>query len=201
MPVKTYGLVILSSLILFALVGCQPQASSQALNLRQFDPPMAISDFELTDMHGEPFQLSDAQGNIVLIYFGYTFCPDVCPMTMYDVAQALDGFEQRDKVQVVFISVDPERDTPQMVARYVTAFDPHFIGLTDDWDKIQTVMRDYGAFAEIEAVENSAAGYLVNHTARVYLLSPDQQLMGTYAFGFEPEELRSDLEKLVNVWY
>ena len=146
---------------------------------------------------GRPFHLSDVQGDYALIYFGYTFCPDVCPLTMADVRQALTGLEGRDRVHVIFISVDPERDTPDVLGRYVKAFGPDFIGLTDDFTKIQAVMKAYGAFAEKEDAPDSAAGYLMSHTARLYLVGPERNLLATYSFGFKPEELRSDLTYLL----
>lgn len=165
----------------------------------QFDPPVPIENFQLTDNHNQPFHLRDVEGNIVLIFFGYTFCPDVCPLTLADVRTALNGLEGRENVKVLFISVDPDRDTPESLDEYVTAFDPDFIGLTDaDYANLQTVMKPFGAYAEKETVENSAAGYLVNHTARLYLLNPQQEMVLTYSFGFEADDLRSDLEYLIS---
>lgn len=161
------------------------------------DPPLPLPDFELTATDGQPFHLSDVAGDYALIYFGYTFCPDVCPLTMADVRQALADLEGRDRVHVIFISVDPERDTPELLQRYVNAFGPDFIGLTDDFEKTRAMMKPYGAYAEKEEVADSAAGYLVNHTARLYLVDPDRNLILTYPFGFEPEDLRSDLTYLL----
>lgn len=163
------------------------------------EPPLALPDFEMTADDGQPFRLSDLEGKIVLVYFGYTFCPDICPLTMWDVAEAvaeLDGWAEQ--VSVIFISVDPERDTPAVLDRYLTNFDPHFIGLTADWETTQTIMKPYGAYAEKETVSESAAGYLVAHTGRLYLINRQQELLATYPFGFEPEDLRSDLAHLIS---
>ncbi len=184
---------VLIGLSLFA-AGCTTTYQYKGVLL---DPPLALPDFELTATDGQPFRLSDVAGDYALIYFGYTFCPDVCPLTMADVRQALADFEGRDRVHVIFISVDPERDTPELLARYVKAFGPDFIGLTDDFEKTRAMMKPYGAYAEKEAVTGSAAGYLVNHTARLYLVGPDRNLLLTYPFGFEPEDLRSDLTHLL----
>lgn len=166
----------------------------------QLDPPAPVPDFELMADNGQPFRLSESSSDITLVYFGYTFCPDVCPLTMADVRQALAqlGPAERERVQVIFISVDPERDTPEVLARYLSAFDPTFIGLTDDFEKTQEVMKPFGAFAEKESVEDSAAGYLVSHTARLYLLNANHEILLTYSFGFEPEDLSSDLTYLLN---
>ncbi len=185
-------LPVLLGVIVFG-AGCSSYEYKGAV----LDPPMAVPDFELTDTNNQPFHLSDVKGDIALIYFGYTFCPDVCPLTLWDVKQALADFEGKNRVKVIFVSVDPERDTPDVLAKYLSGFDPEYIGLTDDFEKVEAVMKPFGAFAEKEDVEGSAAGYLVNHTARLYLLTPEQELMLMYPFGFEPEDLRSDLTHLL----
>jgi protein SCO1 len=114
-----------------------------------FDPPTSVPDFELMADHGQPFRLSESNSAITLVYFGYTFCPDVCPLTMVNIKVALLQLEQtqRARVQVIFISVDPERDTPQVLDRFLSAFDPTFIGLTDDFGKIQKVLPIFRVFA------------------------------------------------------
>jgi protein SCO1/2 len=161
------------------------------------EPPLPLPDFELMSAAGQPFRLSSVQGDIALVYFGYTFCPDVCPLTLADVKKALAGLEGRERVHVIFVSVDPERDTPELLARYVKAFGPDFIGLTDDFTKTQAVMKAYGAFAERQEVPDSAAGYLMNHTARLYLVNSKRELQLTYPFGFKAEDLRADLTYLL----
>ena len=193
-PLYLFIAVIMMS---FTGVACSPAFEYKGARL---DPPAPIPDFELMADDGQPFRLSDSNSDITLVYFGYTFCPDVCPLTMVDVRQALAQLDpaERERVQVIFISADPERDTPEVLDRYLSAFDPTFIGLTDDFEKIQTVMKPFGAFAEKEEVENSAAGYLVSHTARLYLLNTNHEILLTYPFGFEPEDLAGDLTYLLN---
>lgn len=185
------GLALLNS-------GCQAFTPAYEYKGTVYDPPQPVSDFELSDTQGRPFHLSEFEGDITLIYFGYTYCPDVCPLTMADVKDALAGLDTgRDRVHVLFVSVDPERDTPEVLSRYLAAFDSSFIGLTDDYEKMQAVLKPFGAFAENEEVAGSAADYLVSHTARVYLVGPEREILLSYSFGFEPEALRSDLEHLI----
>ncbi len=192
-------LVILGGIILLiGITGCASLSMPHQFNGSRMEPPMSLPDFSLMSTSGQPFHLSDTAGDFALIYFGYTFCPDVCPLTMSDVRQALDGLEGRERVRVIFISVDPERDTPELLDRYVHAFGSDFTGLTDDFAKTQEVMKAYGAVAEKEEVPESAAGYLVNHTARLYLVTPKRELLLTYPFGFAPEDLRNDLIYLLN---
>jgi protein SCO1/2 len=162
------------------------------------DPPLPISNFELIDMKGKPFHFSDLKGEVALIYFGYTTCPDACPLTMYDVKKALADLKSgKDQVRVIFISVDPERDTPEVLSRYMSAFGPEFTGLTDDFARVQEAMKSFGAFAEKDTTSKSAAGYLVSHTTRLYLVDPTGQLLLMYPFGFKAEDLRSDLEHML----
>jgi protein SCO1/2 len=187
---------ILVGMSLF-FVGCQAFGNYEYKG-GHLDPPIQLPDFELAAADGQPFHLSDVEGDIALIYFGYTSCPDVCPLTMWEVKKALAELETgRERVHVIFISVDPERDTPEILTNYVKAFGPEFIGLTDDLAKIQEVMKPYGAFAEKEEVPDSALGYLVNHTARLYLIDPQRQLLLQYPFGFQAEDLQSDLAYLL----
>lgn len=193
------GLVITLIALVAAGVGCQAFAPTYEFKGALLDPPLPVPDFELNSTRNQSFHLSDVKGDIALIYFGYTYCPDVCPLTMAEVRQAVNGLEQgRDRVHLIFISVDPERDTPEALSRYLSAFDSSFIGLSDDFEKVKEVMKPYGAFAEKEIVADSAAGYLVSHSARLYLVSPDQQLLLMYPFGFKSEDLRSDLAHLVS---
>jgi len=155
-------------------------------------------DFELTATNGERFRLSDQQGQIVLMFFGYTSCPDVCPMTLAEARRVLEGLgDDADKVIFLFITVDPERDTAEVLATYVTAFHPAITGLTGTPDELASVRQDYGIFAEKETLEGSAAGYVVNHTARVFLVDSDGQLRLNYAFGTPPEDILEDIRHLI----
>lgn len=195
---KKVLIIVTLMLGVLLLSGCNLFQQEYQYKGTLIDPPLPVPDFELTTANNQSFHFSDVGDDIVLVYFGYTFCPDVCPLTLADVKKALSNFDQRDKVTVLFVSVDPDRDTPDLVSEYATTFDPDFIGLSsDDYANIQQVMAPFGAYAEKETVSESAAGYLVNHTARLYLVTPDGGLKLTYPFGFEPEDLRDDLEHLV----
>lgn len=188
---------ILTSLILLVILvwvaGCQLLQSTDQFRGTAYDPPLAVPDFTLTSGANQPFSLSDVKGNITLIFFGYTYCPDVCPLTMADVKSALNDFEYRDDVTVIFISVDPERDTPEVLEDYLDNFDPDFIGLTGEMVDIQKVMQPFGAYSEKAEASGAAGRYLVNHTARLYLLNPEQELILSYPFDFDVNDLRTDL--------
>lgn len=197
-------MIRIRSLLLFILVVTLliVVACTRAYELKgtPFDPPTSIPDIELMADNGQLFRLSESNSDITLVYFGYTFCPDVCPLTMVHVKLALTQLEQteRARVQVIFISVDPERDTPQVLDRFLAAFDPTFIGLTDDFSKIQKVLPIFRVFAAKEVVENSKSDYLVSHTARLFLLNANHDILLTYPYDFEPEYLSSDLTYLLH---
>lgn len=197
---QRYKLFWLTALLLgLALwsVGCGG-ASQHEYKGTVFDPPAPLPDFELKDTAGQPFHLYQVKGDIALIYFGYTYCPDVCPLMMYDVKEALAGLKtDKERVHVIFVSVDPERDTPDVLGRYMAAFGPEFKGLTDDFEKVKEVMKPYGAYGEKESSSDPTAGYLVSHSARLFLVDPQAQLLLMYPFGFEAEDLHSDLEYLL----
>jgi len=136
-------------------------------------PPKPALDFTLTSHTGAPVSLHDFRGKLVLLYFGYTFCPGICPTTLANVAQALHQLgPQAQQVQLLMISVDPERDTPERLAAYVPAFHRSFIGLTGSPAEIATVAPKFGIFYEKE--DNApATGYLVNHSSTMLVI--DQQ--------------------------
>mgnify|MGYP003574604574 CR=1 FL=1 len=155
-------------------------------------------DFELTANHGQIVSLQDFEGKLVMLYFGYTFCPDVCPATLSELGGALDLLgKQANDIQVIMISVDPERDTPEMLAEYVTHFDPSFLGVTGSMEEIARVAALYGIFFEAhEGTE--ATGYLVDHTATVMVVDQDGHLKLVFPFGTPAEDIAEDLSHILN---
>jgi protein SCO1/2 len=127
--------------------------------------------FRLTDSNGHSVSSTDFRGRYMLIYFGYTSCPDTCPTTLGDIAVALGRLGPKaNRVQPLFITVDPARDTPHVIGSYVSAFTPRLIGLTGSVAEIASVAREYRVVADLH---RSGAGYTVDHTAALYLLGPD----------------------------
>jgi protein SCO1/2 len=163
-----------------------------------YPDPQPAPDFELTTTDGGPFRLSEQRGQIVLMFFGYTSCPDVCPMTLAEANQVLKGLgDAGDRVRFLFITVDPERDTPEVLATYVTAFHPAIVGLTGSSEELAAVYQDYGIFIEKQVLNESAVGYIVNHTARVFLVDAEGRLRLSYAFGTPPEDILNDIRHLL----
>jgi protein SCO1/2 len=148
---------------------------------------------ELLASNGQTVRLTDYAGEIVVLYFGYTFCPDVCPATLSKLADAMDILgDKADDVQVIMVSVDPERDTPEMLADYVKHFHPDFLGITGERAAVDRVATLYGVYYEKE--EGSAAtGYLVNHTATVMVIDRDGYLKLVLPFEGTAEEIAGDI--------
>ncbi len=161
------------------------------------EPPVPAADFKLTDTNGQPFRLSEQRGKLVLVFFGYTHCPDVCPVTLsqYKQLKALLD-EKAEQVRFVFITVDPERDTVEEMARYVPNFDSSFIGLTGSLADLEQVWKSYGVYAARQPADEQG-NYLVDHTARIYLVDQDGNWRLTFPFGMESSKIASDLEYLL----
>ncbi len=196
-----WGILIIAVLVALAVTTVQyvslPFARPYTFHGSQFDPPPPAADFTLTDQEGRSVRLSDYRGRVVLLFFGYTHCPDVCPTTLAKLNYVVQELgEAAREVQVIFISVDPERDTPAAMKRYLSHFDPAFVGLTGRPEEIEAVTRAYGVYVEKEEV-GSAAGYLVTHSARTYVIDREGRLVLTFAYETEPQDLAADLEQLL----
>ncbi len=156
-------------------------------------------DFTLTDQNGRPLSLSDLRGKPALIFFGYTRCPDICPLALgeFKVVKRLLG-AQAGQVAFVMISVDGSRDTPRVMKRYVEAFDPAFIGLTGDELEVQRIGLDYGVRFVKRKADNTAATYLVDHTSHTYLIDPQGYWRVTYPFQTPPEIIAADIARMLS---
>jgi len=143
-------------------------------------------DFELTNQRGERMHLSDLQGRALVMFFGYTFCPDVCPATLARVREVRAALPPEDAARFtgVFVSVDPARDTPERLGQYVEFFDPAFVGLTGGKDELADIARRYGAQFMIPEGQPKD-GYLVNHSTVAYLIDPLGYVRALY-HGDEP---------------
>jgi len=161
------------------------------------EPYPVAPEIELTHADGTNYRLSELRGKVVLLFFGYTSCPDVCPTTLAELKLALEKLgDTADQVQVLYVTVDPERDTPERVQEYVNHFNPNFIGLSGSVSELAKIWSDYGVFREI--VEGtSAAGYLVNHTARVTVIDQEGNLRVSFPFDTPVEDVVHDLKLLL----
>lgn len=159
------------------------------------DPPKPMPDFTLQSPHGA-LKLSDFRGKYVALYFGYTFCPDICPTTLADLKLAVDTLDgqQAGGLQVIFISVDYKRDTPEKVDEYAKRFRSDFIGLGGSQAQIDQATRDFGIYYKLDDPDPATGSYAVEHTATILLLDRQGQLVTTWPYGQSPGEIASDLK-------
>lgn len=154
-------------------------------------------DFELTHASGQVVKLGQFRGKLVLLYFGYTFCPDVCPATLAQVKEALAQLGgDADRVQLIMISVDPERDTPAKIQTYVEQFDPRFIGLTGDPETLTQISTAFGVVYQKHA-GTAATGYLIDHTATLTVVDRDGYARLILPFGVTGADMADDLRYLL----
>jgi protein SCO1/2 len=151
-------------------------------------------DFTLQSADG-PVALQDFRGRLTLIYFGYTYCPDICPTSLAATAEGLRRLtpEEAARVAMLFVSVDPARDTPARLKEYAQFFHPGIVGVTGDPAELTAITRRYGAFYARQAVATAGDGYVVDHTADTYVVGPDGRLLGRIAHATPPDEVAAAL--------
>lgn len=161
------------------------------------DPPARAGDFELVDQHNQPYRLSDQRGKVVLIFFGYTNCPDVCPITLNELSNVKSQLgDKAAQVEFVMVTVDPERDSAQVLTRFLERIDPEFTGLSGEMPDLENVWKSFGVFRERQEVAGSL-GYLVDHTARIYVIDSAGNWRLNYPFGMQSGQIVEDLVHLL----
>jgi protein SCO1/2 len=157
------------------------------------------TDFTLVRQDGRPFRLADQRGKEVVLFFGYTHCPDICPTTMARLARMYHSLPEsvKERIRVVFITIDPQRDTPAVLARYVALFDPRFIGLTGTQAALDRVYTAYGVLHERVAA-HGAVGYLMAHSSTIYLIDMEGALRVLHDWNADLAKLRSDVLRLAS---
>jgi protein SCO1/2 len=163
--------------------------------VRGVTTPAAIGGpFQLTDQRGATFTEKDLQGRPTLIFFGFTHCPDVCPTSLFEISEVLRAMgKDADRVNALFISVDPERDTAAAMKDYLSSFDPHLRGLTGDPAAVQKVITEYRVYAKKVPLKDG--DYTMDHTALIYLMDRDGKFVAPFNLNRKPEEAASDLKR------
>jgi len=201
------GVILLFSALLAALfagagVVWQQQAAEEAIwqqeGVMWFPKPLPVSDFEFVTQHGKTISNKDLTDRWKLVFFGYTFCPDICPTTLADLSRSWKKLapEIQEKLQVILVSVDPERDSPESMKPYMEYFNPAFLAFTGNQQSLATITPELHAFyAKVEREEGMA--YLMDHTANIALVGPDWQYYGYIAPPHWPKRMVPLLENLV----
>ena len=188
-------LTLISFGMYFLLIaGCQPDTFKGT----EMPAGIEIPDFQLVDQRDSPFQFSSQRGAVILLFFGYTFCPDVCPLTLSHWKKIADILgSASDDVRYVYITVDPERDTPAQLASHLGVFDEDFIGLTGEPKDLDQIYKTFGVVHEKVQIAESSAGYLMNHTARTNLVDQEGNWRLTFAYNTAPEIIAHDIQLLL----
>ncbi len=163
----------------------------------EYQQPLAASEITLIRADGKTFRLSEQKDKIVILFFGYTFCPDVCPTTMADLKQVYNGLGGNARsVEIVFITVDPGRDTSEHMQDYVDRFNPSFIGLGSSEAELESVWKNYGVFREI-VPGTSPTNYSVNHSVRITLIDQNGNLRLSYGYQTPVDDILHDIKLLL----
>ena len=184
------SMVLLLVVVAAALVYAYLNSTNPPFHGSLISPPQPAADFALTSQTQETVQLSDFHGKYVLLFFGFTNCPDECPLTMGYLKQTYDKLgDQADDVQVILITTDPDTDTPQVLGDYLNHFDPAFIGLTGTKDDLQSVWASYG----VTVMDNGET-----HSSFLYIIDPRGNLIATYPLLDTAEGITADLQNLLD---
>ncbi len=176
-----------------ALAGCQSRPAAPAL------PVLPIGgDFQLTDHDGRPFALTSQRGKVVLIFFGYSSCPDACPTTLSKLATAARRLgDDSSHLRTLYVSVDPERDTPPVLKADLASFTLDAIGLTGTKQEIDRVVQEYGAAYEVVPTPGSAVPYTISHTTTVYALDTQGRVRATFTYEASVDEIVAGIRAIL----
>jgi len=189
------SLFVLLSLV-FSLAACSNQDSPKFMSTDVTGLSYA-RDFSLPDHHGKLRTLADFKGKAVVVFFGYTMCPDVCPATMAEMRAVMEKLgDDADRVQVLFVTVDPERDTAELLSHYVPAFDPRFLGLVGDQEATAKVAQEFRVYYQ-KSKGSTPDSYTVDHSAGTYVFDPQGRIRLFMRYGQEADAIAHDLKILL----
>lgn len=189
---------MIRGLVALVLMLAAGGAGAAGLKSGAFNPARAAPDFSLRGSDGSELKLSRYRGKVVAVSFGYTFCPDVCPTTLADLAQARRRLgSAAGDFQVIYVTVDPRRDTAEHLRRYLAAFDPSFIGATGSAAQLARMREAYGIQIAKQPAAPGATAYTVHHSSLVYLIDRDGKLRAAKPFGAPIDDLVHDVNVLL----
>jgi protein SCO1/2 len=194
---------IIPLLLAAALLACSSPQPPQLQQATLLPSPKPVAAFNLINAKGEPFTLENLKGHWTFAFFGYTHCPDVCPTALGMLGQVMHKLKDSDHLdnlpQVVFVSVDPQRDTPEVLARYVTYFYPDFIGVSGDPAGILSLTRQLGILY-MRTAGGGDNDYLIDHSAAIILFDPDGRFHALFNVPHDPDKIASDF-LLIKAYY
>ena len=192
---KARFLAALAFFCMALLLGCESKPVFNALDITGIEG--YGTDFRLTDHTGKARTLADFRGKALVVFFGYTQCPDVCPTTLSDMRKAMQLLgADAEKLQVLFVTVDPKRDTPELLAKYVPSFNPSFLGLYGDAAATSKVAKDFKIFFQLQP-GSTPESYTVAHAAASLVFDPQGRLRLFINYGMEAEKIAADIKLLL----
>ncbi|MCF3628585.1 SCO family protein [Thalassospiraceae bacterium LMO-SO8] len=185
-----WGFVLITAMAAAGIAGWRTFKPEPPLpTARQLGQAMIKSQFTLTDHHGRTVTEQDFHGRWQLVFFGFTFCPDVCPTTLSVMAQVLDTLgDDAKRLAPLFITVDPERDTPEVLAEYVGAFHPNIVGLTGTSEQIKQAAKSFRIFYGKTEKAEAPGGYVMGHSGYMYLMTPEGMYDAVFSENLHPPE-------------
>jgi len=184
--------------VTLVLAGCEKAAPKLEFKNTDLTGASFARDFALTDHNGKPRTLADFKGKVVLMFFGYTQCPDVCPTTMAEMAAVMKELgPQADQVQVLFVTIDPERDTQQLLAQYVPVFDPRFLGLYGTAEQTAAVGKEFKVLY-VKVPGKTPGSYSMDHTAASYVFDKQGKIRLLVRPGQGPAPTVHDIKQLLS---
>jgi protein SCO1/2 len=196
---KLLPALVAACALTFSLSACDKLPGKQAASFQNTDVTGLdyAKGFSLTDHTGKPRTLADYKGKVAIVFFGYTQCPDVCPTTMAEMASVMQKLgPQADQVQVLFITLDPERDTPQLLASYVPAFDKRFVGLYGTPEQTAKTAKDFKVFYS-KVPGKEPGSYTIDHMAGSYVFDKDGRLRLFLRHGVTADSIVHDVRQLL----
>jgi protein SCO1/2 len=188
--------IVLLFLTLICLISCQNSQNQSFVGTDISSVPIDTT-FKLKDFNGRIRTLEDFKGKVVVIFFGFTHCPDICPTTLTDLKKTMALLKDKaSDVQVIFITLDPTRDTEDVLKKFIPTFDSSFLGLTGSESDINKVISQFKIFYQ-KVNDGSKSGYTIDHSAGLYVLDKNGNIKLHTSHGQKPEDLASDLAKLI----
>jgi cytochrome oxidase Cu insertion factor (SCO1/SenC/PrrC family) len=201
---KIYLLIVIlgvsaaSIFFILDLVKHPRHSKTQGIQAVQTAPQLG-GPFRLTDHNGIVHTQADFKGKFMIVYFGYSYCPDICPTALYNISEALEKLTpaQRELFQPLFVTIDPERDTVKRLNRYMENFDPSFLALTGSHKEIDAVMKSYKVYGKKVQAEGTSLDYLVDHSSIVYVMDKAGQYVTSFNHQTNPQEIITVLRRLL----
>jgi protein SCO1/2 len=192
---KNFAVALLAALFLL-LTGCSGQDDKPVFKLTDVTGASFGKTLELSDHNGQRRTLGDFKGKVVALFFGFTHCPDVCPTTLVEMANVMKELgSDSGRLQVLCVSIDPERDTAEVLKRYVPAFHPSFLGLTGNADEIARVAKEFKIYYQKQKLPSG--GYTMDHSAGTYILDGEGRLRLFAQYGAGAPALLHDIRQLL----